>query len=308
MFTYIKDRIVSTVIVLVGVSFLAFMILQLVPGDPVQIMASQSGASGADIDRLRQQLGLDRPIWDQYGRFVINAVQGDLGRSIQSRQPVAQMVFDQIPATLRLTFAGMGVAIFVGLIAGIIAAVRARTWVDSVIMVVSTLGIAIPSFWFALLLIYAFSVHYHWFPAAGGEGLRPLILPALTLGISGASVIARLTRSSMLEVMNQDYVGTARAKGLRERTVIYRHALKNALIPVVTVAGLQFGGLLSGAVIIETVFARQGIGRLAVDAILNKDYPLVQGTVLVAATAYVLINLLVDLLYATLDPRLRYGN
>ena len=308
MMAYLRGRILSTVLVLVGVSLLSFMILQLVPGDPVQIMASQSGASGADIDRLRHQLGLDRPIWDQYVRFVAQALHGNLGRSIQSRQSVSQMVLDQLPATLRLTFAGMAVAIVLGLLAGIVAAVKARSWVDSLIMVISTLGVAIPSFWFALLLISAFSVHYHWFPAAGGQGLKPLVLPAMTLGFSGAAVIARLTRSSMLEVLRQDYVGTARAKGLRERTIIYRHALRNALIPVVTVAGLQFGSLLSGAVIIETVFARQGIGRLAVDAILNKDYPLVQGTILVTATAYVLVNLIVDLLYSALDPRLRHGD
>lgn len=307
MGAYLRGRIFSTILVLIGVSLLSFLILQLVPGDPVQIMASQSGASGSDLDRLRHQLGLDRPIWDQYLRFVGHALHGDLGRSIQSRQSVGQMVIDQIPATLRLTFAGMAVAIVIGLLAGVVAAVKASTWIDSLIMVISTLGVAIPSFWFALLLISAFSVHFHWFPAAGGQGFKPLVLPAVTLGFSGAAVIARLTRSSMLEVLRQDYVGTARAKGLTERTVIFRHALRNALIPVITVAGLQFGSLLSGAVIIETVFARQGIGRLAVDAILNKDYPLVQGTILVTATAYVLVNLLVDLLYATLDPRLRHG-
>jgi peptide/nickel transport system permease protein len=217
------------------------------------------------------------------------------------------MVFDQLPPTLKLTTAGMGFAIILGIVMGIVAAVRPHSLLDSIIMIVATLGVAIPSFWFALLLIYTFSVHWHWFPAAGGQGLKPLVLPAFTLGISAAAVIARLTRSSMLEVMRQDYIGTARAKGLRERAVIYRHGLKNALIPVVTVVGLQFGALLSGAVIIETVFARQGIGRLAIDAILNKDYPLVQGTVLIAASCYVLTNLVIDLLYAMLDPRLRHG-
>jgi len=190
---------------------------------------------------------------------------------------------------------------------GIVAAVRPHSLLDSSIMIVATLGVAVPSFWFALLLIYAFSVHFHWFPAAGGQGLKPLVLPSITLGFSAAAVIARLTRSSMLEVMHQDYIGTARAKGLRERSVIYRHGLKNALIPVITVIGLQFGALLSGAVIVETVFARQGIGRLAIDAILNKDYPLVQGTVLVTACAYVLVNLVIDLLYVVLDPRMRHG-
>jgi peptide/nickel transport system permease protein len=307
MATYIRGKLLSTVVVLFGVSLLSFLILHLLPGDPVQVMAGQSGASASDIEKLRHQLGLDNPMYIQYIDFIKNALQGDLGRSIISRQPVARMVFDQLPPTIKLTAAGMGLAIVLGIAMGIVAAVRPHSWLDSTIMIVATLGVAIPSFWFALLLIYAFSVHWHWFPAAGGQGLKPLMLPAFTLGISAAAVIARLTRSSMLEVMRQDYIGTARAKGLRERAVIYRHGLKNALIPVVTVVGLQFGALLSGAVIIETVFARQGIGRLAIDAILNKDYPLVQGTVLIAASCYVLTNLVIDLLYAMLDPRLRHG-
>jgi peptide/nickel transport system permease protein len=307
MTAYIRGKLLSTVIVLFGVSLLSFMILHLIPGDPVQVMSGQTGASASDMEKLRHQLGLDNPIYVQYVDFISNALQGDLGRSIINRQPVSRMVLDQIVPTIKLTVAGMGLAILLGITLGIAAAVRPNSLLDSGIMIAATLGVAIPSFWFALLLIYAFSVHYHWFPAAGGQGLKPLILPAVTLGISAAAVIARLTRSSMLEVMRQDYIGTARAKGLRERAVVYRHGLKNALIPVVTVVGLQFGALLSGAVIVETVFARQGIGRLAIDAILNKDYPLVQGTVLITATAYVLTNLVIDLLYAMLDPRLRHG-
>src|SRR5215211_109594 len=307
MTAYIRGKLLSTVIVLFGVSLLSFLILHLIPGDPVQVMSGQTGASASDMEKLRHQLGLDNPIYVQYVNFITNALQGDLGRSIISRQPVSRMVLVQIVPTIKLTVAGMGLAILMGITLGIAAAVRPNSLLDSGIMIVATLGVAVPSFWFALLLIYAFSVHWHWFPAAGGQGLKPLVLPALTLGISAAAVIARLTRSSMLEVMRQDYIGTARAKGLRERAVIYRHGLKNALIPVVTVVGLQFGALLSGAVIIETVFARQGIGRLAIDAILNKDYPLVQGTVLIAASCYVLTNLVIDLLYAMLDPRLRHG-
>lgn len=307
MAAYIRGKLLSTIIVLFGVSLLSFLILHLVPGDPVQVMSGQSGASSSDMEKLRHQLGLDRPIYTQYVDFITNALRGDLGRSIISRQPVSRMVLDQLPPTIRLTVAGMGLAIVLGIGLGIVAAVRPHSLLDSSIMIVATLGVAVPSFWFALLLIYAFSVHFHWFPAAGGQGLKPLVLPAITLGFSAAAVIARLTRSSMLEVMHQDYIGTARAKGLRERSVIYRHGLKNALIPVITVIGLQFGALLSGAVIVETVFARQGIGRLAIDAILNKDYPLVQGTVLVTACAYVLVNLVIDLLYVVLDPRMRHG-
>lgn len=307
MAAYIRGKLLSTIIVLFGVSLLSFLILHLVPGDPVQVMSGQSGASSSDMEKLRHQLGLDRPIYTQYVDFITNALRGDLGRSIISRQPVSRMVLDQLPPTIRLTVAGMGLAIVLGIGLGIVAAVRPHSLLDSSIMIVATLGVAVPSFWFALLLIYAFSVHFHWFPAAGGQGLKPLVLPSITLGFSAAAVIARLTRSSMLEVMHQDYIGTARAKGLRERSVIYRHGLKNALIPVITVIGLQFGALLSGAVIVETVFARQGIGRLAIDAILNKDYPLVQGTVLVTACAYVLVNLVIDLLYVVLDPRMRHG-
>lgn len=305
MVAYIRGRLLATVVVMIGVSVLSFLILHLAPGDPVQVMAAQSGASAEDMAALREQLGLNKPIYVQYLDFLGNALQGDLGRSIQSRQQVGDMILAQLPPTIRLTIAGMGIAIVVGVGGGVIAAVRPNSLLDSAIMVVATLGVAVPSFWFALLLIYGLSVRFHWFPAAGGTGLKPLVLPAITLGISAAAVIARLTRSSMLEVMRQDFIVTGRAKGLRERTVVYRHGLKNALIPVITVAGLQFGALLSGTVIIETVFARQGIGRLAVDAILNKDYPLVQGTVLATAVAYVLVNLVVDLLYALVDPRIR---
>src|SRR5262245_13194046 len=246
MATYIRGRLLSTVVVLLGVSVLSFLILHLVPGDPVQVMSGQSGASAEDMAKLRRQLGLNRPLYVQYLDFLGNAVQGDLGRSLVNRQPVARMVRDQLPPTIKLTAAGMGIAILLGVVAGIAAAVRPHSLLDSAIMILATLGVAVPGFWFALLLIYAFSVHYQWFPAAGGQGVRPLVLPAVTLGIGAAAVIARLTRSSMLEVMRQDYIGTARAKGLRERAVVYRHGLKNALIPVITVVGLQFGYLLSG--------------------------------------------------------------
>lgn len=306
MITYIGNKVFATLIVLLGVSVVSFLILELVPGDPVQVMLGQSGASAAQMTQLRHQLGLDQPIYLQYWRFLSHAVRGDLGTSIVQQQPVVQLIIEQLPATIELTVAGMGVAIVLGITTGVVAAIRPNSLVDSAIMIVATIGIAVPSFWLALLLILAFAVAVHWLPAAGGEGLSHLILPAIALGFGTAAVIARLTRSSMLDVLGQDYIVTARAKGLPQRIVVYRHALKNALIPVITVVGLQFGTLLSGAVIIETVFARPGIGRLAVDAILNKDYPLVQGTILVAAAAYVLANLAVDLLYGVVDPRMRH--
>jgi len=307
MIAYIGKKVFATLIVLLGVSVVSFLILELVPGDPVQVMLGQSGASAAQMTQLRHQLGLDQPIYLQYWRFLSHAVTGDLGISIVQQQPVVQLILEQLPATIELTVAGMGVAIVLGITTGVVAAIRPNSLVDSAIMIVATIGVAIPSFWLALLLILAFAVTVHWLPAAGGEGLSHLILPAITLGFGTAAVIARLTRSSMLDVLYQDYIVTARAKGLPQRLVVWRHALKNALIPVITVVGLQFGALLSGAVIIETVFARPGIGRLAVDAILNKDYPLVQGTILVAAAAYVLANLAVDLLYGVIDPRMRHA-
>jgi len=306
MITYIGNKVFATLIVLLGVSVVSFLILELVPGDPVQVMLGQSGASAAQMTQLRHQLGLDQPIYLQYWRFLSHAVRGDLGTSIVQQQPVVRLIIEQLPATIELTVAGMGVAIVLGITTGVVAAIRPNSLVDSAIMIVATIGVAVPSFWLALLLILAFAVAVHWLPAAGGEGLSHLILPAIALGFGTAAVIARLTRSSMLDVLCQDYIVTARAKGLPQRIVVYRHALKNALIPVITVVGLQFGTLLSGAVIIETVFARPGIGRLAVDAILNKDYPLVQGTILVAAAAYVLANLAVDLLYGVVDPRMRH--
>ena len=306
MITYIGNKVFATLIVLLGVSVVSFLILELVPGDPVQVMLGQSGASAAQMTQLRHQLGLDQPIYLQYWRFLSHAVRGDLGTSIVQQQPVVRLIIEQLPATIELTVAGMGVAIVLGITTGVVAAIRPNSLVDSAIMIVATIGVAVPSFWLALLLILAFAVAVHWLPAAGGEGLSHLILPAIALGFGTAAVIARLTRSSMLDVLCQDYIVTARAKGLPQRIVVYRHALKNALIPIITVVGLQFGTLLSGAVIIETVFARPGIGRLAVDAILNKDYPLVQGTILVAAAAYVLANLAVDLLYGVVDPRMRH--
>jgi peptide/nickel transport system permease protein len=306
MLGYISERLVSTLIVLFGVSVLSFLILQLVPGDPVQIMLGQTGASAAQMATLRHELGLDQPVWVQYWRFLTNALHGNLGMSIVQRQPVGSLILEQLPYTIQLTVAGMVVAVVVGMGAGVVAAIRPNSWVDGIVMVAATVGVAIPGFWLALLLIYAFAVYFQLLPATGGIGWKPLIMPAITLGLGGAAVIARLTRASMLEVLRQEYIVTARAKGVTGRAVLLHHALKNALIPVITVVGLQFGSLLSGAVIIETVFARPGIGRLAVDAILNKDYPLVQGTILVAAVAYVLTNLAVDLVYMFVDPRIRY--
>jgi ABC-type dipeptide/oligopeptide/nickel transport system permease component len=307
MFAYIARRLLATIPVLLAVSLLVFSMLHLTPGDPVKLMLSEFQTSPEQIEKLRAQLHFDEPLPNQFGRFLGGALQGDLGISIRSKRPVADEIRDNLPSTLQLTLAGLLVAGVLGTTLGIVAAVRHRSWVDAGSMVVALFGVSMPSFWLGLILIFIFSLTLRWFPATGGGELRYLVLPALTLGLGAAAILARLTRSSMLEVLRREYVTTARAKGLREFWVIVNHALKNALIPMVTVFGLQFGQLMAGAVVIETVFSRPGIGRLIVDAILNKDFPLVQGVVLVVAVTYVLVNLLVDLTYALLDPRIRYS-
>lgn len=305
MITFIRNRIIFSIPVIIGVTILVFLMLHALPGDPVEIMMGNSASADAAA-RVRHQLGLDRPLYVQYGRFVEHAATGDLGRSIRTNQPVMQLIMSQFPSTLQLTFAGLGFAIVIGMLLGTIAATHHRSWIDHSSMVVAVVGVSMPSFWLGFLFIAFFSLKLGWFPATGQGGLSRLILPALALGIGASAVIARLVRSSMLEVMRQEYIGVARAKGLRNRTVVYRHGLRNALIPVVTIVGLQFGQLLAGTVIIETVFSRQGLGRLTIDAILNKDYPVVQGTILFTAVGYVLVNLLVDILYAFIDPQVRY--
>ncbi len=305
MLIFIARRVLAVVPVLFGVTLAVFSMLFLVPGDPVKMMLAEFVTNPDQIAQMRAQLHLDEPILQQYGRFVGNAVRGDLGTSIRSRRPVATEIAENVGSTAQLALASMAVAIGLGIPLGLIAALGRNSWLDVVAMVVALLGVAMPSFWLGLLLIFAFSLHLGWFPATGGGDLHHLVLPAVTLGMIAAAIIARLTRSSMLEVLGQDYVRTARAKGLAGWAVVLRHALKNALIPVVTIFGLQFGNLLAGAVIVETVFSRPGLGRLVVGGILAKDFPLVQGAVLFVAVAYVLINVVVDVAYAMVDPRIR---
>jgi peptide/nickel transport system permease protein len=308
MVIYIARRFLQAIVVLFGVSILVFSMVYLLPGDPVLTMlGDQTAVSGDVVVNARHQLGLDRPAPLQYGHFLIHALRGDLGRSWRSNQAVTAIILSQLPATLQLTVAGLGLAILIGVVLGLIAAVRQNSWTDNLSMVLALIGVSMPSFWLGLLLIFLFSLRLGWVPATGYGGIQRLILPAFTLGLQAAAIIARLVRSSVLEVLRQEYIMTARAKGLAEFRVLVRHALRNALIPVVTVVGLQFGGLLGGAVIIETVFARQGIGRIAVTAINNKDFPLIQGIVLFAAVVYTLVNLATDILYAWLDPRIRYA-
>lgn len=306
MHRYIQKRLLEAIPALLGVSILAFLIIHLVPGDPVAMMFSESGASGELLEQKREALGLNDPLPVQYGRFLWGALHGDLGRSIISRRPVLQSILEQFPATLQLTFASMAIAMVLGTLFGIVAAIRVNTFIDTSVTVVSLLGVSVPAFWSGLLMILLFSLRLGWLPATGSDSLKHLIMPAALLGFIHAGIVARIMRSSMLEVLGQDYIVTARAKGISERGVILGHALKNALIPTVTVAGLQFGALLNGAFIIEAVFARQGIGNLAIWAIVEKDFTTVQGIVLFSATVYLMINIIVDASYAYLDPRIRY--
>jgi peptide/nickel transport system permease protein len=304
---YISARLLVTLPVVFGVTLAVFSMLFLIPGDPVKMMLSEFQTNPEQISRMRAQLHLNDPFAIQYGRFVLNAVRGDLGESIRDRRPVTGEILEVLPSTVQLAVAALAFSSGLGISLGIIAAVRQNSWIDLASMMVALVGISMPSFWLGLLLIFIFSLHLGWLPAAGGGGLDHLPLPALALGMGAAAIIARLTRSSMLEVLRMEYMTTARAKGLANLGVVLRHGLKNALIPIITIFGLQFGSLLAGTVIIETVFGRPGIGQLLVNAILNKDFPLVQGVVLFVAVGYVMINLAVDVIYAAVDPRIRYG-
>jgi peptide/nickel transport system permease protein len=308
MLRYIARRLLAAIPVIFGVSLLVFSIMYALRGDPVGAALSEmGGVSKEQIQELRRQLGLDDPLWVQYPRFISRVVRGDFGRSLFSRQPVIAAIKEQLPSTIELTIAGLGLAIAMGVILGTLAAVWRNSWIDNLSMFLALIGVSMPSFWLGLLLIFLFALKLGWLPSIGQGGIERLIMPAFTLGVNAAAIIARMVRSSLLEVLNQEYMTTARAKGLHERVVILKHGLRNALIPVVTVIGLQFGGLMAGTVIIETVFARRGVGRLLVEAIIARDYPVVQGVIFMLATIYVLVNLLVDLSYGFLDPRIRYS-
>jgi len=306
MLGYISQRLLQAIPVLIGISVLTFLMLHLVPGDPVLIFAGDKPMTEERAAELRHQLGLDRPLWVQYWDYSSHALRGDLGRGLRSQRPVLDSIVEALPSTLELTFAALLVAAIVGVTLGIIAAVAHSSWIDTAAMSFALFGVSVPVFYSSLLLILFFSFRLGWFPATGQGGLERLVLPATALGLASAAALARLVRSSMLEVLGQEYIVTARAKGLAGGAVIMRHALKNALIPTVTMLGLQLGALLGGAVVTETIFSRPGLGRLAIDAIAGRDFPLIQGNVLFAAVTYVLVNLVVDVLYAAIDPRIRY--
>lgn len=307
MATYIVRRLLIAIPVIWGVATIVFFLMRILPGDPAQMMLASVGGNAEQIAKLRESLGLNDPLVVQYGKFMAGLARGDLGNSLRSNQPVTREIAEQLGNTVQLTVASMAIALVLGIVLGVASAIWRQSWIDGAAMSVAMVGICAPNFWLGLMLISIFSFTLNWFPATGSEGLNRLILPAVTLGLGSAAVIARLVRSSMIDVLQQDYIAASRAKGLAESRVMLGHALRNALIPAITLAGLQFGTLLGGAVIVETVFSRQGIGRLAVNAIVAKDYTVVQGVVLFVAAAYVLINLATDVLYVFLDPRIRYS-
>jgi ABC-type dipeptide/oligopeptide/nickel transport system permease component len=302
---FLVRRLALTVPVLLGVVTLVFALLHLIPGDPAQAMLGET-ASDEDIQALRERLGLDRPLLEQYAGFLAGAARGDLGTSLRTNEPVASAIIDRLPATLELAAAAMAVAIGVALPLGIIAAVKRGTVVDHIATTIALTGISIPNFWLGPLLALVFAVELGWFPVSGRGTAAHLILPAISLGAALAAILARMTRASLLEELREPYVQAARARGASRTRAILRHAFRNSLIPVVTLLGLQFGAVLTGAVITETIFAWPGIGRLLIQSIGFRDYPLVQGCVLFIAVTYVGVNLLTDLVYGVLDPRIRY--
>jgi peptide/nickel transport system permease protein len=303
MLMFIIRRLAQTIPVIIGVTFVVFFIMQLVPGDPAVLLAGE-GASKETIEAIREQLGLNRPLYIQYFDYLMNLAKGDFGVSLKNSQPVLDEILVRLPITMELALFSILITIVLGMGAGIISAVKPYSMQDVGVMLVALIGISLPSFWFGLMLMYFFSVKLQILPVAGWDSLLHVILPALTLGAGGAAIVARMTRSSMLDVIRQDYIRTARAKGLRERLIIYKHALRNALIPVITVVGLQFGALLGGTVLVESIFAINGLGRMIVDSIKMRDLPMVQGGVLFAALIFVIVNLVVDVFYRFFNKRI----
>lgn len=314
MATYIVRRLLLAIPVLLGASFLVFASVRFVPGDPAIAIAGEL-ATPELVARVREEMGLDKPLLVQYGIYLERTLQGDFGRSVRSSLPVAEEISNRLPKTIQLAMLSLLVASAIGIPLGVLSAMRANTWVDGGSMIVALLGVSMPIFWLGLMLMILFSVALpRWLglpgpilPPTGSGTWQHLVMPVIALAAASMAIQARMTRACMLEVLRADYIRTARAKGLSERVVIYRHALRNALIPIVTIVGLQFGTLLGGAVLTETVFGWPGLGRLLVDSIGYRDYPVIQGTVLVITLGFVLVNLAVDLLYAYLDPRIHYS-
>jgi len=307
MFHFLIARLLSAVFVVLGVMCVVFFLVHLVPGDPVEMMLGES-AQAADRDALRHSLGLDQPLLTQLWLFLTNLLTLDLGNSLYYRRPIIDILVERLPATVQLASASIAVAVAIALPLGAIAAVRKDTIWDQTAMGFSLLGLSIPNFWLGPIMIMVFSLWLGWFPVSGREGLASLVLPAITLGLALSSILARMVRSTLLEVLSEDYIRTARAKGLTESAVVVRHGLRNAMLPVITLLGLQLGTLLGGAVITETVFSWPGVGSLTVEAIQRRDYPVVQVCVLLISLSYVMVNIFTDFVYAWVDPRIRLGD
>ncbi|MGF9906100.1 nickel ABC transporter permease [Brevibacillus porteri] len=303
---YLVKRLLSGIIVLFGLSVFTFLLIHLIPGDPVRIMLGQR-ATVEQIESLRGELGLNKPLVVQYLDYASGVLKGDLGTSLKTGRPVSTEIADRFPATAKMAVASLVVAVVIGIGLGVLAAKYKDTPIDGAIMTFSTFGMSIPGFWLGLLVILVFSVHLGWFPIAGGTGLKDMVLPAFTLGTLTATALSRLTRAGMVEVLSNDYIRTARAKGMNERVVLLRHAFRNVMIPIVAVIGLELAGLLGGAVIVEQVFGWPGVGTLAIQAISSRDFPMIQGTTLFIGAVYVLVVILIDVMYAILDPRIDYA-
>lgn len=307
MLTFCFRRIAGMVPTLLIVSIIVFLFLHMIPGDPAQLLAGQD-ASVEDIENTRIKLGLDKPLYVQYWDFVTGMLKGELGESFRTQEPVLSMITERILPTLHLTFFSMIWAIVLGLLFGVISATRRGKWQDTTTMVLAVAGISMPSFWLGMMLIDLFAVKLGWLPSAGNRTFFHVILPAITLGSGIAAVIARFTRTSLLETLREDYVRTARAKGAREWHVVWSHALRNALIPIVTMTGMQFGLLLGGSIVVETVFSWPGIGRLLIDSLVFRDYPVIRAEILLFVLQFMVINLLVDVTYALINPQIRLRN
>lgn len=306
MMNYLIRRIFSAVVTIFVTTIAVSMLIHLVPGDPVQIMYAQSqGTTPEQLEAVRHSLGLDRSLVDQYLLYMDRVLHGDLGHTIRGEQPVLDLLLLRLPNTLLLTGTALLIAVSIGMTFGFIAAYRRGTWLDTGLMTSAILGVSMPHFWLGLILLFLFAVQLQWFPVAG-NGIENLVLPAVTLGVTNAAIIARLTRSSMIDVFDQDFVRTARAKGLPRAAVLYRHALRAGLVPIVTMIGLQFTYMMGGAIVVENVFGWNGVGRMAIQAIFQRDYPLIQGFILMFAVVVVTVSVVLDLIYVWLDPRIRY--
>ena len=306
MLKYLVGRLAGILPVLLVISVFVFGFVHLLPGDPARLVAGPD-ATQRDVELVRQDLGLDQPLWVQYGRFLGNAVQGEFGRSMKSKRPVSQEIGERFMPTLYLTVVAMIWATLAGLLIGVASATKRGRWQDHVGIVVAVSGIAFPSFWLGLLMIDLFSVKLGWLPTSGYGTWQHFVMPSLTLGLGVAAVMARFTRSAFIEIAREDYVRTARAKGVPARLVVWKHTLRNALIPIITMVGLQFGFLLGGSIVVETVFSWPGLGRLLVDSVNYRDYTVIQAEILLFSLEFIIINLLVDVLYALANPEIRYS-